>query len=386
MSSSDARAPGPAMARAEWLTGPAPGLPTRFGEPALFREGLYRVAGGSHAWMVPNGSWGENNVGVIDCGGESVLVDTCWDLGRTRVMLAAAAPILSRAPAGTVINTHSDGDHCWGNQLFADRPIVATNACVRQMRHLPPRALQSLKRLAGALGHVPIAGLDRLGRYAGRMLAPYDFAGVRLTLPTVGFDREKVLSIRGVELVLLEVGPAHTEGDALVYVPRDRVVYSGDLLFVASTPVLWAGTCETSVAGLRRLLALDADVFVPGHGPLATRADVEEVIAYWEHVHEALQRARAAGMTPLAAARSVVHGAQFRSRPFARWDSPERLVTTAHTLYRAWSAAPRGRPGTLDLLKVMRRQASLASELPEATPRVMHRDLMGPRRLPAQEG
>jgi glyoxylase-like metal-dependent hydrolase (beta-lactamase superfamily II) len=372
------------MRRAEWLAGPAPGVLTRFGEPALFREGLYRVAGGSHAFMVPNGSWGENNVGIVDCGGESVLVDTCWDLARTRAMLAAAAPLLGRAPAGTVVNTHSDGDHCWGNQLFPDRPIVATNACVRQMAHLPPGALQSLKRLAGVLGHVPVAGLDRLGRYAARMLAPYDFADVQLTLPTVGFDGEKVLSVRGVELVLLEVGPAHTEGDALVFVPRDRVVYTGDLLFVGSTPVVWAGTCASSVAGLRRLLALDADVFVPGHGPLATRADVQEVIDYWEYVHEALRRSRAAGMSPLEAARSLALSADFRSRPFARWDSPERLVTTAHTLYRGWSAAPSRRPGTLDLLKVMRRQASLAVELPEATPRVMHRDLMTRRRPPAR--
>lgn len=373
MPSRDARAPATAMGRAEWLSGPAPKALTRFGEVARFREGLYRARGGSHAWMVPNGSWGESNVGLVDCGGESVLVDTCWDLKHTREMLAAAAPILERSPVGTVVNTHSDGDHCWGNQLFSDRPIVATNACIRQMRHLRPRALRSLKLLGRALGHVPVAGLDRLGRYAAGMLAPYDFAGVRLTTPSVGFDGEKVLSVRGVDLVVLEVGPAHTDGDAVVFVPRDRVVYAGDLLLVGSTPLAWSGTCEASVAGLRRLLDLDADVIVPGHGPLATRADVQQAIDYWEYLHEALQRCRAAGMTPLTAARSVAHSAHFRSRPFARWDSPERLVTSAHTEYRGARLAPGARPGPLELLGILHRQASLAFELPEATPRVMHR-------------
>lgn len=126
-------------------------------------------------------------------------------------------------------------------------------------------------------------------------------------------------------------------------------------------------------SGSRRLLALDAEVFVPGHGPLATRADVQQVIDYWEWLHEALHRCRAAGLSPLEAARSVAHGADFRARPFARWDSPERLVTSAHTLYRAWSGAPPRRPGTAGMLALMRRQAALAFELPEAAPRVMHR-------------
>jgi glyoxylase-like metal-dependent hydrolase (beta-lactamase superfamily II) len=296
-----------------------------------------------------------------------------WDLKRTREMLAAAAPVVSGAPVELLINTHSDGDHCWGNQLFAGRAIVATDACIRQIHHLQPRALQALKRLSRTLRPIPAAGLDRLGRYVSRMLEPYDFSGVRITAPTEGFCGEKALRVRGVEIVALEVGPGHTDGDALVYVPRDRVVYAGDLLFVGSTPVMWSGPCETWIAGLRRLLALEAEVIVPGHGPLATRAEVQQVIDYWEYVQEALHRCRAAGMGPLEAARSVVLSADFQARPFARWDSPERLATSAHTLYRAWGAAPRGRPGALGMLELMRRQASLAFELPEASPREMHR-------------
>ncbi len=369
----EASAAGPAMRRAEWLSGPAFQTLSRFGEPALYREGLYRIGAGSYAWMVPNGSWGESNVGLIDCGGASVLVDTCWDLRRTREMLAASAPVLGRAPVETVINTHSDGDHCWGNQLFADKAIVATNACIRQMHHLQPQALQALKLLGRALGPVPVAGLDRFGRYVSRMLEPYDFAGVRIAEPNEGFSGEKTLRVRGVEIVALEVGPGHTDGDALVYVPRDRVVYAGDLLFVGSTPVMWSGPCETWVAGLKRLLALDAEVVVPGHGPLATRAEVQQVIDYWDYIQEALHRCRADGMAALEAARSVIVSADFRSRPFACWDSPERLVTSAHTLYRAWGGAPRSPPGRLGILELMRRQASLAFDLPEASPRVMHR-------------
>jgi len=52
-----------------WMSGPLNTL-TRFGEIPLFREGLYSIAPDTYAWMVPNGSWGETNIGLIDCGGE----------------------------------------------------------------------------------------------------------------------------------------------------------------------------------------------------------------------------------------------------------------------------------------------------------------------------
>lgn len=377
MSSLEANRFESAMEKAQWLAGPArgPGSPalTRFGEPARFREGLYRVGSGSYAWMVPNGSWGENNLGLIDCGGESVLVDTCWDLKLTREVLAAMTPVTSGAPIGAVINTHSDGDHCWGNQLVADKPIFATHACIRQMRHLQPRVVQALKHGGRALRRLPVGGLDRFGHYLSQMFGPYDFAGVRITEPREGFSGEKVLRVRGVEIVITEVGPGHTDGDAMVFVPRDGVVYSGDLLFVGSTPVMWSGPCERVVAGLERLLALDARVIVPGHGPLATRSDVQQVIDYWDFLQEALHRCRTSGMTPLEAARSVLGSSQFRARPFAGWDSPERIVTNAHTIYRHWGAPPRAPPGKIGVLQVLHRQASLAFDLPEAAPRVMHR-------------
>ena len=133
----------------EWLTGPEPApAVTRFGEKPLFREGLYRIAQDCYAWMVPNGSWGETNIGLIDCGGESVLIDTCWDVSLTRTMLQYMQPVLTSSPVEFLINTHGDGDHCWGNQLFASRPIIATHACADSMHHYTPGSLRALTTTA----------------------------------------------------------------------------------------------------------------------------------------------------------------------------------------------------------------------------------------------
>jgi len=321
--------------------------------------------------MVPNGSWGETNIGLIKCDRQSVLVDTCWDVRLTREMLSFADHLVSRSPIECVINTHADGDHCWGNQLFADKTIVASHACIRQMHDMRPRSLHALRLGSRALRRLSWLGLHTFGHYMARMFEPYDFTGLHLSEPGEGFSGQKVMSVNGLEIVITEVGPAHTDGDAIVFVPSERVVYAGDILFVGVTPVMWSGPVERLLAGLKFLLSLEADVIVPGHGPLATRADVENVINYWDFLQTEVHRCFRAGMSFLEAARDVVFSPAFNASAFSHWDSPERIVGNTYTLYRHWGARVGSYPGKLGLMNLMRQQAELAFELPDATPRAM---------------
>ncbi|MGQ0598856.1 MBL fold metallo-hydrolase [Aquabacterium sp.] len=356
---------------ATWLRGPA-ATRTRFGEPLKYKGGLYRIAADTYAWMVPNGSWGETNLGLIDCRGTSVMIDTGWDLRCTREMLSACADITVRAPIEQVINTHADGDHCWGNQLFKGHPILATHACIHQMHHLQPRALNALYHGSSILRHLPVAGINQFGHYMHEMLRPYDFRGITMTDPTEGFSVQKTMNVKGVDIVITEVGPGHTDGDAVVYLPSRRVAYAGDILFVGVTPVMWSGPIDRLVAGLTFLKQLDVALIVPGHGPLATAAHVQDVLDYWHFVHEAIHARFKQGMPPARAAREVIFSPAFLRAPWARWDSPERLVTSAHTLYRHWGAPASSLPGQLAQMNLLRQQAMLAFDLPRATPLVMH--------------
>lgn len=360
------------MHDARWLNGPDRSV-TRFGEPAKFREGLYRLTPKTYAWMVPNGSWGETNFGFVDCGGKSVVIDTGWDLRHAREFLTATADLLARSPVHSVINTHADGDHCWGNQLFENLPIIATHACIGQMHHVEPRTMRLLARAARVMKLLPVAGIDTLGHYAGGMIAPYDFTGIRITVPNEGFSGEKTVTINGIDLVLMEVGPAHTAGDAMVFVEAEKVLYAGDIVFTGSTPVNWAGPVANIVSALRKVLSLDADFIVPGHGPIATRADVELQIAYWEIIQEELHRRRGQGMRADAAAADLLLSARFRNMPFAQWDSPERLLRNAQALYEEWGGKPSPLPDKLARLDLLRKQGLLALQHPEATPMAMHR-------------
>lgn len=95
--------------------------------------------------------------------------------------------------------------------------------------------------------------------------------------------------VNGVVMRLMEVGPAHTDGDCIVHVPDRHGVYTGYILFVGVTPVAWAGPASRIVSALEQVIALRAKVIVSGHGPLATLADVQSQIDYWDWMQSSLE-------------------------------------------------------------------------------------------------
>src|SRR4051794_39578829 len=91
-----------------------------------YAKGLVSVATGVHAYMQPDGSWGYNNAGLVEDSGESLLVDTLFDRAHTREMLAQMRRVSTASRIGTVVNTHANGDHCWGNVEVRDARIVSS--------------------------------------------------------------------------------------------------------------------------------------------------------------------------------------------------------------------------------------------------------------------
>jgi cyclase len=345
---------------------------TRYDEVLKYPEGLYDLRSGLYAWMVPNGSWGESNSGLIVGDGEALLVDTQWDLGHTRTMLDAMGTVRAGVPLKWAVNTHADGDHFWGNQLLASAEIVTSQAAFDEMSSLRPMSMRLLGGVGRVLGLVRLAGGARAGHWFRALVAPYDFRGISPTLPGRKFSGETTLEVGGRAVRLIEVGPAHTRGDLLVLVPDAKVLYCGDVLFIGSTPVMWAGPLENCLAALDRILGMDVDVIVPGHGPMTDKSGVRLARAYWEFVGRETRRRHEAGMSAEAAARDIVLSEEFARGPFASWNSPERMVINTHTLYRHY-AGRTGHPSTLERLLIMRRQAMLAHELPDAQPLVMRK-------------
>lgn len=308
-------------------------------EPLLSREPeLREVAPGCWAWLQPRGNWGESNAGLVVGDGASLLVDTLWDQPLTRRMLDAMAAHTRAAPIALAVNTHADGDHWWGNaELPAGCEILASAATLAAMREeAPPRRLAALGRTARAAGRIP-GRPGRMGRYVGAMLAPFAFGDVELRHPGRSFSGDSEEDVGGRRAIVGDYGSAHTVSDAVVHVPDAGVVYTADLLFIGVTPVMWHGPVGNWIAALERLLALDAETFVPGHGPVATRADVEALHGYWSWLAAAVAAQRTQGLGPLATSRRLIRAPEFAA--YRDWVSPERMQISVAAIHSELSGS-----------------------------------------------
>ena len=345
---------------------------TRFGEVPQYAEGLYDLNHRVYAWMVPNGSWGESNAGLIVGDGASLLVDTLWDVKYTRAMLDAMRSLTDAAPLKYVVNTHADGDHFWGNELVKHAEIITSQPALEEMRRLDPKSMVLLGRVGKAFSKIKVLGTDKAGHWLQNLVAPYDFQSVTRTPATRTFEGNLMLNVSGRQVQLIQVGPAHTRGDLMVFVPDAKTLFSGDILFIGSTPVMWAGPVENWLAALDQILEMDVETIIPGHGPITDKNGVQQVKAYWEYIAAQVGQRYTAGMSAVDAAHDIAHSAEFAHQPFANWNSPERIVVSTHTIYRNLRGQRRHLQ-LLDMLNLMWKQAMLAHELPDAQPAVMHK-------------
>jgi glyoxylase-like metal-dependent hydrolase (beta-lactamase superfamily II) len=183
--------------------------------------------------------------------------------------------------------------------------------------------------------------------------------------PTRTFSAELRLDVGGREVNLIEVGPAHTPGDLIVWVPDAKVAIAADVLFIGVTPIMWAGPLEGWLAALERLLGLGAERFVPGHGPVCGPDEVRRLIDYWRWFDEAAGRRLDAGASPAEAARDLVLGEEITARGFADWLAPERALVSVGTIaaHRRHGAAKPA--GPRELVLAFFRMALLARDLEE---------------------
>ena len=261
---------------------------------------------------------GTSNSGLLDRAG-GLVVDTFWDLPHTRELIANYARVW-REPARRVVNTHHNGDHAWGNQLFPQAELIGHRRCAEAFGRERPEMMQMLR--SQTQSDVPAL------RALAAKLADWDFTGVTLTPPTTLVDDRLDLDLDGLRVELRYVGPAHTSGDLIVHLPRERVVFAGDVLFRLCTPIGWDGTFDGWIAALDEIIALDPAVVVPGHGPLCGVEGPREMRDYLIYVRGEGRRCFEQGLSVVDAATRIDLG------PYAGWTEPERIVFQVERAYR----------------------------------------------------
>lgn len=310
-------------------------------------QGLRELGDGCFAYLQRNGGWGWSNAGLIVGEGQSLLVDTLFDLDLTATMLDAMSVATATAPVDTVVNTHANGDHCYGNaEVTRRRPdvdIVASTATANEMSEVPPSLLAALNQAPGEVGEL-----------FRSFFGEFNFDGIELVPPTQTFDGRLDLDVGGRKVELFEVGPAHTAGDTIVHVPDSRTVYTGDILFIGGTPIVWAGPLSNWIAACDLMLDLDPETVVPGHGPLTDTAGIVAVRDYLSYVDGAATARHSAGMDAFDAARDIGRELGVDDR-FSGLGEFGRIAVNVETVYRTLD------PGhvTPDVVEQFRRMAEL---------------------------
>ena len=310
-------------------------------------KGLHDLGRGCFAWLQPDGSWGWSNAGLVVDGKSTLLVDTLFDLPLTRAMLDAmrrAAP--AAAKIDTLVNTHSNGDHTYGNQLVAGAEIIASSACIEEMREQgQPLAAGSIRRDWRKFGEAGAFFHEVMG-------SRFEWDGITLTLPTRRFDGALTVRVGAKEVRLIEVGPAHTRGDVIVHVPADRTLFTGDMLFIDGHPLVWAGPVANWIKACDLMLGLDVETVVPGHGPITDKSGIRAVKGYFEHLLAESRTRFDAGLDEIEATRDIAPSLAKDGR-FARWIDPERVIVNVAACYRDF----RGGTTAPDVMKVRAQMA-----------------------------
>jgi len=284
---------------------------------------LHEVGRGLWAWIQGDGSWGWSNSGLIEGGdGQVLLVDTLFTGRLTEDMLAAyRRAVPAAAEIDVLVNTHSNGDHTFGNHLVGGARIIGSKACFEEMEERPASRTQDI-----------VAHPEKYGAqgkfFAETMGSRFDFSDIGHVPPQETFQGGLTLDIGGRRVELTELGPAHTRGDIIIHVPDEKLVYTGDLVFHGGHPIIWAGPIGNWIAACDHVLAMDVDTVVPGHGAICGKDEVQGLRDYLAHVQTEATKAHAAGLAWDEAAYEVGYDA------FDSWLDRERIVANVANVYR----------------------------------------------------
>ena len=265
-------------------------------QPQQVADGVWFVEGEAAMGSPENRNF-ISNAGFVITDDGVVVIDALGAPALGQALIAAIGR-LTRQPIRYVVVTHYHADHIYGLQAF--REIGATIIAHREGREY----LQSQQA--------------RLRLEASRTeLAPWIDRNTRLVEPDRWLDAEETtLRVGQHELVIRQVGPAHTPEDLSVYVPARGVLFAGDLVFRGRIPYVGQADSERWIASLKKLIELKPRVLVPGHGPVSVNplADLQTTRDYLLFLRQAMGTA-ADNLEPFDEAYAKVDWSRFEKLP-----------------------------------------------------------------------
>jgi cyclase len=226
----------------------------------------------------PNG-----NTTVIIGDRQVFVVDTCLLPSAARADIAQIRQWTNK-PVSFVLNTHFHNDHNFGNRIYMDAfpalTIIAHVETKKDMDMFGPGSLRREEKTKADIAQMLTSGKGPDGQPLGEddkqqlqaALATQDaviadLRNVSFQSATLSFDHDFSIDLGSREVQIKFLGRGNTTGDAVLYLPRDKIAITGDLV-VYPIPYFYDGYPVEWIQTLQNLAALDAQMIVPGHGPV----------------------------------------------------------------------------------------------------------------------
>ena len=267
---------------------------------------VVKVAEGVYAGIAKPGGLASGNAGFVIGDGGVLIVDTFFTPVAVEELIGEIGKLTTQ-PIKYAVNTHYHLDHTGGNQVLAERnvPIIAHDNVVgwqttKNRRFLPPPD-ELRKRRADAAKQLSETPQDQKDKRAQleRQLSRLDaMLSIKLTNPSVTFSAGVMRLYLGTREIVLFSLPGHTGGDVLVFVPDANVMFTGDMGWAKTLPNLVDATVNDWVPSLDKILANHASAkFVPGHGDVATAAEMRDFRDYLDDLRSRVKKGIADGLT-----------------------------------------------------------------------------------------
>jgi cyclase len=296
-----------------------------------WQTGLVEVGPNAFAYVQGGGGTGISNAGLVVGDDGSLAIDSLFMPPMTQAFLSAIKRVTQK-PVRQLVNTHHHMDHTMGNESFLPTQIISHVNCRQEMI----RVGLPLDRLAALMPQFA----DQIRQ-------------INLTLPDVTFDDRLVLHLGDRVIELLYLGPAHTIGDAVVYLPQDKLLFAGDIAFHYVTPLAFEGHVSGWIKVIDRVTRLNVETIVPGHGPVGSKAELREMRDYLALLRRKAKKCFQEGMDDWQAARTI------RLRWYGQWADPQRVLVNVRKLYQEFRQEALS---PLDAEQTFRDMAAFAAE------------------------
>jgi cyclase len=282
------------------------------GFPAVpsWKNELRELAPGVFAYIQAGGpgliAQGVSNAGLIVGDDHAMVIDATGAPMHAKSFIGAATRAIGDRPFRRLINTHHHGDHVNGNQFFPAIEILSHPYCRDEVR----KAVASTPKM-----------WDKRDGYADGTEQR------RLVPPTTTIEGNMVFHYGDSPVEILYPGPAHTYGDLLIYLPKYRLLFASDVAFIYVAPFAHNAHVGKWLETVDRIMKMDVETIVPGHGPICGKKELAEMAEYFRTLQREVKRRLDAGMSPGRAAADIKLGT------FDNWIGPERIVMNTVRLY-----------------------------------------------------